>query len=55
MYIIGEYYKYGYGSIEKDKKKAFYWWKRSAENGYAVADLILGCEYDIYSKETYDL
>lgn len=51
MYCIGEYYRYGYGSMEKNEEKALYWLKRSAENGYAVAEMILGCEYDIYSEE----
>lgn len=51
MYCIGEYYGYGYGSTEKNKEKALYWWEKSAENGYAVAEMILGCEYDIYSEE----
>ncbi len=51
MYLIGEYYRYGYGSIEKDKEKALYWRKRSAENGYAVSEMMLGCEYDIHSEE----
>ncbi|MDE5771895.1 MAG: sel1 repeat family protein [Ruminococcus sp.] len=53
MYCIGEYYRYGYGSIVKDYEKALYWWKKSAENGYAVAEMMTGCEYDIYSEERH--
>ncbi len=53
MYCIGEYYRYGYGSISKNHEKELYWYKRSAESGYAVSEMIFGCDYDMYSEERH--
>ncbi len=44
--IMGNYYSNGY-FVDKDKKQAFEWYTKSAEQGYASAQYNLGCCYEL--------
>lgn len=43
--FIGETYYWGYENIEKDYNKAFYWFRKAAEQGEPYAQYNLGCMY----------
>jgi hypothetical protein len=45
QFVLGEYYYEGSKGLTNDKQKAAYWWKKSAEHGYAVAQYKLGICY----------
>ena len=55
QYQLGNMYDYGYG-VEKDSKKAAYWYQKAAEQGYACAQDRLGTAYFIgYGVEKDEL
>lgn len=45
QYYLGDEYQYGLGSIEKDEKKAVYWFSKAAEQGHVEAIHSLGFCY----------
>ncbi|MBQ8702467.1 MAG: sel1 repeat family protein [Prevotella sp.] len=50
---IGLCYSRGDG-VEKDEKKAVYWWRKAAEQGHAMAQLKMGRAYEIGEGVTKD-
>ncbi|QWB95720.1 SEL1-like repeat protein [Mycoplasmatota bacterium] len=51
QYYLGEMYHMGYG-VEKDQKKAFEWYLKSAEKGYLESQYIVAKAYIEFSIDT---
>ena len=45
QYKLGYDYHFNFG-VKKDDVKAVEWWRKSAEQGYAPAQVYLGSAYD---------